>query len=411
MLLGAVSVHASKSPRAPLSYKQVLHVVSQTEKVQELIIAYLRTELNWNLYAQYGIQAYSGSRLSFSPQEKYIVYANSQTKHISIWNLTSKKALPVPNSLENNEPDNIKQDETFNLMFRTDNQLLVTEANAERLTKLSIELDTQTNIGEPAIKAPEPIYTVALSQSGKFIATGSYNTAQRKTVIRLWEPNSSQCIKTFESDNKNARLQFSQRDSYLASIGSKSAPLLEIWNLQDDTVIKINELNTYGIIDLHFCKNDTHIIYGIVNVSNQRDCLKKWDLRAHKQVWHIYLPKPAHKKHQNLASLAISPDEKFYALNFYSPGTGLHAAESVIRIFDELFSDCQDFALDSYAKLLFSPANNFLVAASYACQKLYIWKNQKAEQITQPTNNAKLVKKQSTLGLLHNLLPVQKSNT
>lgn len=398
-------LRASQTPDTALSYKQILLIVSEIAHIQELIIAYVKPEIKWQLWAIWRIQNNLGPRISFSPQEKYIAYSNSQNKQIKLWDLTTKQAYTMAHPLVVHEPDRQKQDNTYQLLFTKTNNLILTEGFVDRLTKVTIAFDTGYTLCESMQdnihNYHEPLYTVAVSPSGKFIATGAYHSSKRKTVVRLWDLDARNCVKTYLSDNKNAHIIVSPKDSYLCSIGSKSAPVIEIWDLHHDSVMRINELNTYGIIGLHFCQNEDEIVYAIVTVSDQRDCIKKWNHRTQKQLWHMYVSKL--HKHENLSSLAVSPTEKFFAFNFYAPKTNTQVACSTVRIYDEYFFDSIDFSLEEHAQLFFSPDGNYLVAASPASSFLYIWK--KSELAPSMGHNGQLVKRQSTLSLLHKLLP------
>jgi WD40 repeat protein len=385
MLTWSCSILYAQIPDiAEIENCSILNSITTSITVQKLIKEYLGDF--WTYAADYSLQLdndnYSfGSddhvRLTWSPDSQQIVCASAITKRILALHLYTSITTHIPCSFER-ENSTPKPDETFAIQYLPSGELIATEAHDERISVLDIQTNECRSLNPEKNKLS--IYTVAIEPMGGLIAGAAYDPTKQKTVISLWHLKMQKILTTLYSDSRNKpQIRFSPNGKYMVCIGSRSAPIIEIWDLrkiENVPYLTINEAGSLGIIDFQFSSNNIHMVYGLIKTSSSPDKIICWNLEL-KTREETVIPKPRSILDYGLACLALSPDNKFYVFgkNQLKRQSDTFPCNMNVALIDDLSFSLEtplDYTID---QLSFSPDGISLALLSKKQKKLYIWRN------------------------------------
>lgn len=142
------------------------------------------------------------------------------------------------------------------------------------------------------------IWALTFSPDGRFLASGSFDTA-----IRLWETRSGQCFATFQKHcNWVWALAFSPDGAMLAS-GDVNGTI-NLWQRSSGQCLRMLQGSPYGIVSLKFTPDGAKLLS-----SNTHGQVTVWNVNDEHAVTTI----PGSKGSYWLRSAVFSPDGSFLA--------------------------------------------------------------------------------------------------
>jgi WD40 repeat protein len=148
-----------------------------------------------------------------------------------------------------------------------------------------------------------PIHAVAFAPDGRMLAS-----AHQRNVIRIWNPQSGQLIRTLEDHTAAVRsIAFSPNGRQLASAGDDKT--IRLWDVATGRILRVIPASSAPVYSIAFSPDGRHVASG---ADGSRDSVKLWSVETGEAVRTI------EASYSSSRSIALSRDGRLLATTVWS---------------------------------------------------------------------------------------------